>query len=151
MHLRKIMAWYNAWSLIVLDLHNHTNAARQPQRAMKTVLCKRPPTTSNNLYRGLNCCTTHIAKTTVVFSSHDCIFHVEQSPERVPTDWYFLFYACSVDMLPLRSSPLRRSHPCLSPTYTTSSLCLKADLNFFVRPSGARLHPQHIAKECCCA
>ena len=45
-------------------------------------LCKRPLTTYN-LYRGDNCCTTHIAKATDVFSRHDCIFHVEQPPERV--------------------------------------------------------------------
>ena len=38
-------------------------------------------------------------------------------------------------------------HACLQPT---RDLCLKADLNFCVRPSGARLRPQHIAKDCCC-
>ena len=67
---------------IVSDLHNHTtNASRRPLRAMQTVLCKRPLTTYN-LYRERDCCTIHIAKATDVFSSHDCIFHVEQ----VPTD-----------------------------------------------------------------
>ena len=35
-----------------------------------------------NLYRERDCCTIHIAKATDVFSSQDCIFHVEQ----VPTD-----------------------------------------------------------------
>ena len=29
-------------------------------------------------------------------------------------------------------------------------LCLKANLNICVRPSGGRLCPQHIAKDCCC-
>ena len=38
-------------------------------------------------------------------------------------------------------------HACLQPT---QGLCLKADLNFCVRPSGARLRPQHIAKDYCC-
>ena len=51
-----------------------------------------------------------------MFPSHDCIFHVE----RVPTDWHFLFSACGFNMLPPRLSPLRHSHPCLSPTYTKS-------------------------------
>ena len=36
-------------------------------------------------------------------------------------------------------------HACLQPT---RGLSLKKDLNFCVRPSGAR--PQHIAKDCCC-
>ena len=49
-------------------LHNHTIVARRPQRAMQTVLCKRPPTASNNLYRGRNCCTTHVANATDMFS-----------------------------------------------------------------------------------
>ena len=55
-----------------------------------------------------------------MFSSHDCIFHVEQPPERVPSDRYFLFSACGVNMLPPQPSPLRHSHPCLSSTYTRS-------------------------------
>ena len=50
-----------------------------------------------------------------MFSSHDCIFHVE----RVPTDWHFSFYAYGVNMLPW-PSPLRHCHPCLSPTCTRS-------------------------------
>ena len=58
------------------------NASRRPLRAMQTVLCKRPLTTYN-LYQERDCCTIHIiGKATDVFSSHDCIFHVEQ----VPTD-----------------------------------------------------------------
>ena len=48
-----------------------------------------------------------------MFSSHDCIFHVEQ----VPTDWQFLFSACGVNMLPPWPLPLRHSHSCL---YTRS-------------------------------
>ena len=56
----------------------------------------------------------HIAKKAAyVFSSHDCIFHVEQ----VPTDWQFLFSACGVNMLPPWPLPLRHSHSCL---YTRS-------------------------------
>ena len=48
-----------------------------------------------------------------MFSSHDCIFHVEQ----VPTDWQFLFSACGVNMPPPWLLPLRHSHSCL---YTRS-------------------------------
>ena len=55
-----------------------------------------------------------------MFSGIDFIFHVEQPPERVPATWYFLFAACSIGMLPPRPSPLRHSHPCMSPTYTRS-------------------------------
>ena len=59
------LAWYSTWCSIVWDLHSHTNAARRPERAMQTVLlCKRPPTASNNLYRGRNCCTTQAANAT---------------------------------------------------------------------------------------
>ena len=116
MHLLSTVAWYRTWSSIVSDLHNHTNASRRPQRAMQTVLCKRPLTTYN-LYRERNCCTMHIAKATDVFSSHDYIVHVERVPT---TDRYFLFSACGVNMLLPRPSPPRHSHPCLSPTYTRS-------------------------------
>ena len=38
-------------------------------------------------------------------------------------------------------------HACLQPT---RGLCLKADLKFCVHPSGARLRPQDMAKDCCC-
>ena len=65
------------------------------------------------MYRERDCCTIHIAKATDVFSSHDCIFHVEQ----VPTDQQFLFSACGINMLPPWPWPLRHSHPCL---YTRS-------------------------------
>ena len=58
----------------------------------------------------------HTTNATDVFSSHDDIFPVE----RVPTDWHFLFSAFGVNMLPPWPSPLRHSHPCLSPTYTRS-------------------------------
>ena len=46
-------------------------------KAMQTVMYKRPPTASNNLYRGGNCCTRHAAKATNVFSGYGCVFHVE--------------------------------------------------------------------------
>ena len=53
-HLLTTVAWYITWSSIVVGLHIHTNAARRPRRPMQTVLlCKRPPTASNNnMYRG---------------------------------------------------------------------------------------------------
>ena len=60
-----------------LGLHSHTNAARRPQRDTQTILCKRPPTASNNLYRGRNCCTMHAAKATYIFSAYDSVFLVE--------------------------------------------------------------------------
>ena len=69
----------------------------------------------------------HIANTTDVFSSHNCIFHVE----RVPTD-IFVFSTCGVNMLPPWPSPLQHSLPCLSPTYTRSVF----EVGFeFLRPS----------------
>ena len=109
------MAWYNStWSSIVTGLHNRTNTAGRPQRAMQTELRRRPPTASN-LYRG-----------------HDCIFLVEQPPERVPTDRYSCFSACGVDMLPARPPTLQRSHPCLSLSRTRSVLEGRFEL---LRPS----------------
>ena len=37
-HLLTTVAWNSTWSSIVSDLHNHTNAALRPQRAMQTEL-----------------------------------------------------------------------------------------------------------------
>ena len=110
MHLFTTVAWYRTWSSIVWGMHSHTNAARRPQRATQTVLpCKRPPTTSKNLYRGRNYCTTHAAnfKATYIFSRLNCVFLRCVTLERVRTDWYFFFSACGVDMLPPRPSPLQ--------------------------------------------
>ena len=36
--LTTTVAWYSSWSSIVSDMHNHTNAALRPQRAMQTEL-----------------------------------------------------------------------------------------------------------------
>ena len=46
---------------------------------MQTVLCQRPPTVSN-LFRGRNCCTTHVVCKgyRYVLGTHDCISLVEQ-------------------------------------------------------------------------
>ena len=69
-------------------------------------------TLSNNLYRGRNCCTTHASKATYrYFLGTRLSLPRRVTLERVPTDWYFLFSACGVDMLPPRPSPLRHSHP----------------------------------------
>ena len=69
-------------------------------------------TLSNNLYRGRNCCTTHASKATYrYFLGTRLRLPRRVTLERVPTDWYFLFSACGVDMLPPRPSPLRHSHP----------------------------------------
>ena len=75
---------------------------------MQTVLlCKRPPTSYNNLYRGRNCYTTHTAKATYrYFLGTRLRLPRRVTLERVPTGWYFLFSACGVDMLPPRPSPL---------------------------------------------
>ena len=73
--------------LIVSGLHNHTNAAQKPQRAMQTVLCKRPLTASNNMNRGRNnCCTTHVAKAKDMFSGLRLHLPRRATLERVPTD-----------------------------------------------------------------
>ena len=69
-------------------------------------------TSSNNLYRGRNCCTTHDSKAThKYFLGTRLRLPRRVTLERVPTDWYFLFSACGVDMLLPRPSPLRHSHP----------------------------------------
>ena len=72
-------------------------------------------TSSNNLYRyrGRNCCTTHASKATYrYFLGTRLRLPRRVTLERGPTDWYFLFSACGVDMLlPPRPSPLRHSHP----------------------------------------
>ena len=69
-------------------------------------------TPSNNLYRGRNCCTTHALKATNrYFLRTRPRLARRVTLERVPTDWYFLFSACGVDMLLPRPSRLRHSHP----------------------------------------
>ena len=109
MHLLTTVVWYSTLSSIIWGLHSHTNAARRPQRAMQTVLlCKRPPTASNNLYRGRNCCTTHAAEATYRYFLRTRLRLPRLvTLERVSTDWYFLLSACGVDMLPPRPSPLQ--------------------------------------------
>ena len=69
-------------------------------------------TSSNNLYRGRNCCTTHASKATYrYFLGTRLRLPRRVTLGRVSTDWYFLFSACGVDMLPPRPSRLRHSHP----------------------------------------
>ena len=70
-------------------------------------------TSSNNLYRGRNCFTTHASKATYrYFLGTRLRLPRRVTLERVPTDWYFLFSAYGVDMLPPRPSRLRHSsHP----------------------------------------
>ena len=69
-------------------------------------------TSSNNLYRGRNCCTTHASKATYrYFLGTRPRLPRRVTLERVPTDEYFLFSACGVDMLLPRPSRLRHSHP----------------------------------------
>ena len=50
-------------------------------------------------------------------------------------------------MLPSWPSPLRHSHPCLSPTYTRS--VLEGEFEF-MRPSVRGTPTTHIAKDCSC-
>ena len=130
MHLLTTVAWYSTWSSIVWGLHSHTNGARRPQRAMQTVLlCKRPPTASNSLYPRTNCCTTHTAKATYMyFLGTRLRLPRRVTLERVPTDWYFLFSACGVDMLPPRPSPLQldirwESKPSSNKHFLTCTSC----------------------------
>ena len=67
---------------------------------------------SNNLYRGRDCCTTHASKATYrYFLGTRPRLPRRVTLERMPTDWYFLFSACGVDMLLPRQSRLRHSHP----------------------------------------
>ena len=109
-HLLTTAAWYSTWSSIVWGLHSPTNAARRPQFTMQTALQHHD--SSNNLYRGRNCCTTHASKATSrYFLGTRLCLPRRVTLERVPTDWYFFFSACGVDMLPPRPSPLRHSHP----------------------------------------
>ena len=69
-------------------------------------------TSSNNMYRGRNCCTTHASKATNrYFLGTRPRLPRRVILERVPTDWYFLFSACGVDMLLPRPSRLRHSRP----------------------------------------
>ena len=142
MHLLTTVAWYSTWFSIVSDLHNHTNAARRPQRVMQTLLCKRHTTTSN-LYRRRNCYTTHVAKA----MSHiicSCIFDVEL-PQNECQLIDILDFLLAASMCCHRGCHRCNTviHACLQPT---RGLCLKAGLNFFVRSSGGRFHPQHNAK-----
>ena len=54
-HLLTTVAWYSTWSSIVLDSHNHTNAALKPQCAMRTeLLSVQASNETSNLYRGHN-------------------------------------------------------------------------------------------------
>ena len=98
-----------------------------------STLQKWPPTTSNKLYRGRNCFTAHVAQATDMFSGNDCIFLVEQPWNECQLIVFFLFCACGVNMLPPRPSPLQRSHPRLSPTYTGSVLEGKFELPTWYR------------------
>ena len=64
---------------------------------------------SNSMYRRRNyCCTTHAAKASYrYFLGTRLRLPRRVTLERVPTDWYFFFSACGVDMLPPRPSPLQ--------------------------------------------
>ena len=130
------MAWYSTWSSIILSLQNHTNAAGSPQRTMQTVQCKRPPI-AYNMYRGRNCCTTHVANATNMISGHDYIVLVEQPQNQCQliNIMHFLL-AAWICCHRGRHRCNAVIHACLHPT---RGLCLKADLNFCVRPSGACL------------
>ena len=104
MHLLTTAAWYSMWSSIVWGLHSHTNAARRPQFTMQTAL-----------QRHLIICTEDVtaARRTLqrlmyrYFLGTRLRLPRRVTLERVPTDWYFLFSACGVDMLLPRPSPLR--------------------------------------------
>ena len=105
---------------------------------MQTVLCKRPPTASNNMYRGRKLLHDARCKSYRFVLGRRLHLPRRATLERVPTDWYFLFSACGVDILPPRPPPPQHSHPCLSPTYTRS-VFEGIYSNFCVHPSGGRL------------
>ena len=162
MHLLTTVAWYSTWSSIVSDLHNHTNAARRPQRAMQTILCSLRshlhvltcfPLTGG-CSEGLDAfrfflkhlfCTENV--TAVVrrtlqrlqICSRD---RIASSTSSNPQNECHLFYI--LDFLLAASICCHRGrrrcntviHACLQPT---RGLCLKAYLNFCVRPFGERL------------
>ena len=140
MHLLTTVAWYSTWSSIVSDFHNHTNASRRSQRAMQIILCKRPLTTYN-LYRERNYCTVHIAKATDGCSRATIASSTWNEYQLI--DIFCSLLAASVCCHRGRHRCDTVIHACLQ---STRGLSLKADLNFCVRPSGAR--PQHIAKYC---
>ena len=145
------VAWYRTWPSIVSDLHNYSNASRRPQRAMQTeLLCKRPLTTYNLYRERNNCSTMHIAKATnkCVFEPRLIASFTWSSPQN-ECQLIDVFYSLLVASICCHRGRHRCNtviHACLQPT---RGLCLKADLKFCVRPSGARLCPQHIAKDCC--
>ena len=93
---------------------NRLGLAQPHECSSKAAIChaNSSATSSNNLYRGRNCCTTHASKATYrYFLGTRLRLPRRVTLERGPTDWYFVFSACGVDMLPPRPSRLRHSHP----------------------------------------
>ena len=133
-----------------LNLHNHTNASRRPQRATQTALCKR---TLKHII-----CTENVTAVRCTLQMVQMYKNRTYRATIASSMWSSPQNECQLidifDSLLAASICCHRGrhrcdtviHACLQPT---RGLCLKADLNFCVHPSGTRLHPQHIAKDCC--
>ena len=71
----------------------------------------------------VNCCTTHVTKSTDLFSGYDCIFLAEQPyNEYQLIDMFYSLLAASICCYRVRPSLLQRSHLFLSPTLYTRSV-----------------------------
>ena len=144
MHLVTTVAWPRTWPSIVLDLRNQTTAAQRPQRAMQTVLWKRPPITSNNMHRGRNCCTTHVAKATKVCVLGTRLHLPRGATPRTTTNCFIFIFLC----LPRRYAAAAAVTVATQASMHVSNLhevSVSEDIfKFCVRPFGGRLRPQHI-------
>ena len=131
MHLLITMAWYSTWPSIVSDLHNHTNSALRPQHAMQTEASMQAA--SNNI----SICTEDVTAVRCTLQrlqmcSRDSIASSTWN-ECQPIDIFFSLLAASTCCHRGRDRCETVIYACLQPT---QGLCLKADLNFCVRPSG---------------
>ena len=82
------MAWYSTRSSIVSGLHDHTNTARRPQRAMQTGLSKRLIYTTENV--------TAVRRTLqrLQICSRDTIVSYLSSNPRTRASWLIFLILC---------------------------------------------------------
>ena len=116
MHLVTTVTWHRTRSSVVSGfMLRRSRYAGRTQSAMQTVLCKRPPR-SSNLFEGH----TVIAVRHVALSFWDMIASSSSSSPRTSAYCFlFLFVflsTCGVEILP----PPQRSHSCLSTSHTRS-------------------------------
>ena len=130
-------------------MHNHTNASRRLQRAMQTILCKRPLTTYN-LYENVTAVRRTLQrKATYMCTPATIAYSTWSSPQNECQLVDILYYLLAASTCCHHGCHRCDTviHACLQPT---RALCLKVDLKFCVRPSGARLRPHHVTKSCYC-